>query len=104
MRTISFGISIGTAFLVFFLLTPIAMGNIDGSTLTVFGNDNCFEPDQTKLICFSVYNASTDGDRIEGIYISLPEGWSAACFAQDESDSCNNQIDLECSNPADHGT
>jgi hypothetical protein len=101
MKNVSFGISIGVALLMCCLLPPVAMGNITGSTVTVTGSYTCFEPEQTKRICFSVHNASTDGERIEGVYLLLPTGWDAACFGQEESDSCANQIDLECSNPSD---
>jgi hypothetical protein len=66
---------------------------------------NCYEPDQSQTLCFTVYNGSTDAEWLDGITLTFPTmlgAWNVSCKVQDAADSSGNPVNLTCSKSSDH--
>jgi hypothetical protein len=56
---------------------------------------NCYQENKAQTLCFTVYNGSTDGGRIERIVLTMPDdpspslpAWTvSSCLQQDPQDS-----------------
>jgi hypothetical protein len=85
-------------------VSPSGIGPMDvsGSSVTT---QNCYEPDRSQTLCFTVYNGSTDAEWLDGIRLTFPTAlgaWSVSCSSQDPTDSSGNLVNLTCSKPSDN--
>ena len=62
---------------------------------------HCYEPGKTQILCFTVYNGSTDAEWLDAVRVTFPRAngdWNAACQTQDPVDSSGSPVNLTCAN------
>ena len=72
--------------------------SIDGSSIT---SRNCYNAGETQTLCFTVNNASVDGEWLDEVRLTFPNApglgpWNASCYAQDPTDASGYQVNLTC--------
>jgi hypothetical protein len=76
--------------------------SIAGSSVTT---ENCYEPGDTRTLCFTVYNGSTDSEWLDGVRLTFPiflGDWTVSCKSQDATDSSGYPVNLTCSDSFSH--
>jgi hypothetical protein len=77
---------------------------MDGGVLDISGSSveprgySCYEPNKTQILCFTVYNGSTDAEWLDGITVTFPSApiWQASCGSWDNVDSIGNPVKFTC--------
>lgn len=67
--------------------------SLSGSSVSA---SDCYLPGVTLTLCFTARNASDDVEWLDGVGLTLPAGWTAACNSQDASDSGGNAVSFDC--------
>lgn len=72
--------------------------SIAGSTITT---KNCYQSGDTWTMCFTVHNASPDGEWLDQVRLTFPDfpglgAWAVACNLQDASDSNGSPVIMNC--------
>jgi hypothetical protein len=76
--------------------TPLIITSIASSTVTAH---QCYQADDTQTMCFTVHNASPDGEWLDFVRLTFPDAegaWTVACNSQDTSDSNGSLVNMVC--------
>ena len=79
--------------------TAAGVLSVAGSTMST---RDCYEPDKTQTLCFTVHNGSTDSEWLDFVRLTFPEGapplgpWDVTCGTQDPADSSGAPVSLQC--------
>ena len=76
---------------------PSGINSIASSTITT---KDCYQSGDTWTMCFTVHNASADGEWLDQVRLTFPEllgAWGVACFIQDANDSNGSPVGMNCS-------
>jgi hypothetical protein len=76
---------------------PLSVSSIAGSTIST---SDCYQPGQTRTMCFTVQNGSQDNEWLDRVRLTFPDllgPWTVACLYQDATDSSGKPVDFDCS-------
>ena len=75
---------------------PLSISSISGSTIST---PACYQPGQTRTMCFSVHNSSADMEWLDRVRLTFPAllgPWTVACQFQDAADSSGAPVNFNC--------
>jgi hypothetical protein len=75
---------------------PLSASSIAGSTISTL---DCYQPGQTRTMCFSVQNGSQDMEWLDRVRLTFPTlagAWMVACQYQDATDSSGAPVNFNC--------
>jgi hypothetical protein len=77
-------------------LLDVGVASLSGSLLST---ENCYQPGETQVLCFTVYNGSSDVEWLDQVRLTFPAllgDWTVSCFAQDAADSSGSPVSFSC--------
>jgi hypothetical protein len=76
--------------------------SLNGSSVATSG---CYT-NTSQVLCFTIYNGSTDAEWITHTRLTFPTGgstpWAVSCHSQDPADSSGSPVNMTCSNSSGH--
>jgi len=80
-------------------LSALGVGpaSVSGSSVSTA---DCYASGDTRVICFTVYNGSTDGEWLDRVRLTFPTqvgAWGVSCHSQDAVDSSGSPVHMACS-------
>jgi hypothetical protein len=75
---------------------PLSVSSIAGSTISTA---DCYQPGQTRTMCFTVQNGSQDNEWLDRVRLTFPDllgPWTVACQYQDAFDSSGAPVNFNC--------
>jgi len=79
-------------------ILPAGTNSIASSDIST---KQCYQSGDTWTICFTVHNASADGEWLDLVRLTFPDypglgPWMVACNTQDSNDSNGNPVNMNC--------
>ncbi len=76
--------------------SDVGIASVTSSTVET---EHCYQDGTSQVLCFTVYNASTDGEWLDRVRLTFPtlEGaWNVTCHSQDATDSIGYAVSFNC--------
>ena len=81
---------------------PASTAGIESITSSSVTTADCYQPNTTQVLCFTVSNGSTDGEWLNRVRLTFPNytglgPWVVSCSTQDPTDSNGLTVNMACS-------